>query len=160
MGQGLQRLQRWLVRLEDGLLVLLLSGMVLLAFAQIVARNLWHAGFDWADPGLRVAVLWVAMFGAMVATRQDRHIRIDLVSRFLSAASKRVSELLANLFSAVICGLLAWHAGRFVLLEWQEGVTAFHGVPTWLLESILPLGFTVMAARFLLHAVDRLRGDA
>ncbi len=68
---------------EDALLVLILAAMVGLAATQIVLRNLFDGAILWADPMLRVAVLWVGMIGAMVATRIDKQISVDAVSRFL-----------------------------------------------------------------------------
>ena len=54
--------------------MLLLTGMILLATTQILMRNLWDTGLAWADPSLRIAVLWVALLGALAATRDDNHI--------------------------------------------------------------------------------------
>ncbi len=78
-------MQTWIKRLhraEDALLVLLLSTMIVLASTQILLRNLFDSGFVWIDPLLRVLVLWLGLIGATVATRNNRHIRIDLLTRF------------------------------------------------------------------------------
>ena len=39
-------------------------------------------------PFLRLLVLWVALFGAMAASRQDKQIAVDAVSNFLSPRAK------------------------------------------------------------------------
>lgn len=152
----LRRLIAWLQRVEDLLLALLLTGMILLASAQILLRNLFDSGLVWADPVLRITVLWVAMFGAMVATRERNHIHIDLLSRYLPERGTRYSHLFTDLFSAVVCGLVAWHAARFVYFEWQDGVRLFASFPAWFAELVLPLGFAVMALRFLLRVASEL----
>ena len=72
-------------RAEDALLVLLLSAMIVLAATQIMLRNFFDSGFVWIDPLLRVLVLWLGLIGATVATRNNRHIRIDLLSGFSAA---------------------------------------------------------------------------
>lgn len=135
--------------------MLLLTGMILLATTQILLRNLWDTGLAWADPSLRIAVLWVALLGALAATRDNNHIRIDLLTRFLPHGAKRYSLMVTDLFSALVCGLLAWHGGRFVYFEWQDGSTLFSSVPAWACELIIPLGFGLMALRFLLAALLR-----
>ncbi|MCW8919293.1 MAG: TRAP transporter small permease [Gammaproteobacteria bacterium] len=144
------RLLHTVRHLENGLLVLLLTLMITLAGGQIVLRNLFDSGISWSDPLLRVLVLWVGMVGAMIATQQDRHIRIDLLSRYLPPLWRRRAARLNHLFSAVVCGLLAWHSGRFVHSEWQDGNMLLQHIPTWVAESILPLGFAVMTLRFTL----------
>jgi TRAP-type C4-dicarboxylate transport system permease small subunit len=147
----MSRLLNFVRHLESGLLLLLLAAMIGLAGSQIILRNLFDSGISWSDPLLRVLVLWVGMLGAMIATQQDKHIRIDLLSRYLSTDWRGRTARLNNLFSAVVCTLLAWHSGRFVYSEWQDGAALVGDIPVWVAESILPLGFAVIALRFALH---------
>jgi len=138
---------------EELILALLLAAMILLAGSQIVLRNLFDSGIDWAEPLLRLLVLWVGMLGAMLATHDDKHIRIDVVSRYLSPDKRRLSSRLTALVSAVVAALLAYYSARFVYFEWQDGTEAFNGMPAWLAEMVLPVGFGVMALRCALHTV-------
>ncbi|MEJ2396521.1 MAG: TRAP transporter small permease [Candidatus Thiodiazotropha sp.] len=152
----LKQLRSLLIRLEEVLLVLMLSAMILLAAWQILMRNLFDTGFFWADPALRMMVLWLALLGAIAATRDDRHIRIDLFSRFLNVRARAWVQSVNDLFSGAVCGLIAWHGGRLVYLEWQDGSRLFGGLPAWAGELIIPLGFGLMALRFLFSAPLRL----
>jgi len=140
-------------QLEKGILALLLTTMILLAALQILMRNLWDSGLPWADPSLRTIVLWLAMMGAMAATRDHSHIRIDLLSRFLPPKAKRFNSRITDLFAGLVCSLLAWHGARFVYYEWQDGMMLFDNIPAWYAEIIIPIGFGVMALRFLLDAI-------
>lgn len=148
---------------EDALLVVLLALMIGLAGTQIVLRNVFDAAIGWGDPLLRVTVMWVGLLGAMVATREDNHIAIDLVTRYVSGRAGRASRAVAALFTSGVCALLAWHGARFVLLDWDAGTSAFAGVPAWACELIVPVGFGVMALRFLVTgasaAVSVARGE-
>jgi len=69
-------------RVEDAALILALASMLVMALAQIVLRNFFDTGLLWAEPFLRILVLWVAMLGGMVATREGRHIAIDAAARY------------------------------------------------------------------------------
>ncbi len=133
--------------------MLLLTAMILLAATQIFLRNFMETGITWADPTLRLLVLWLSLLGAMAATRDNNHIRIDLLSRFLPKGIQALSQQLTDIFTPAVCALLAWHSGRFVLFERQDGITLFASIPAWVGELILPVGFGVMAVRFLLNAV-------
>lgn len=145
---------RFLHRLEDGLLVLLLLSIVALAFGQIVLRNILDTGYIWIDPMIRVLVLWVGMFGALVATRENRQISIDVLTRLLPPLLKSISQIITRLFASVIAGLIAWHSALFVIDEWETGSRAFANIPAWLLESIIPFGFGLIALRYLLEALS------
>lgn len=154
----LQRLGGYLRKTEELILALLLGGMILLAFSQILLRNFFDTGIAWAEPLLRLLVLWVGMLGAMLATHYDKHIRIDLITRFIPEQHHRLSAFTTGLVSSFVCALLAWHSARFVYNEWQDGGEAFIGVPAWIAESILPFGFSVMTVRFAMLALQTLRG--
>ncbi|MEA3291388.1 MAG: TRAP transporter small permease [Pseudomonadota bacterium] len=155
-GGALDRLIRLLHLLEDGLLVSLLLAMILLAFGQIVLRNFFGTGVAWVDPLLRVLVLWLGLIGALVATRLDKQISIDVLTRLLGPRLTAFSRLVTRLFAAAVSGLIAWHAARFIVDEWQSGSVAFSGVPAWMLELVIPFGFGIIAARFLLQALAAL----
>ncbi len=151
----MSRLLKALRRIEDTILVLLLTAMIGLAGSQILLRNLFDSSIAWGDPVLRVLVLWVGMLGAMIASQQDKHIRIDLLSRYLPPLWSRHASRFTHLFSALVCALLAWHSGRFVYFEWQDGNTLVNTFPIWIAESILPLGFAVMTLHFLVLLLSK-----
>lgn len=148
--ERLKRFGRVVAAAEDGLLVLMLTVMIGLAGGQIILRNFFDYGIAWGEPMLRVLVLWLGLLGAMAATRDDHHIRIDVISRFLDHRQKNVALAITSLFTSIVCGVIAWHAGHFVWLEWQDGVVVFASVPAWLTEIIIPIGFGLMAIRSLL----------
>ena len=145
-------------RLEDILLVLIVVMMILLAGYQIILRNFFDSGISWSDPLLRIAVLWVGLLGAMAATRDNNHIKIDLITKGVPEMGRRVIESISHLFSAAVCGIIAYHAARFVEMEYQDGMTAFADVPAWACEIIMPIGFGIMALRFFFNFISRAVG--
>lgn len=157
MKPTLKRVAKRLRRLEDLLLSLLLTAMILLAGGQILLRNLWDQSLAWGDPGLRLLVLWLTLLGAMVASRDHRHIRIDLLSRYLPAHVRAHVQRLTDAFTALVCTLLAWHAARFVLFEYEAGSRFLESLPIWPFQLILPIGFAVIALRLLLGTLSQPR---
>ena len=148
---------RLFARLEEGLLVVLMGGMVLIAFAQIALRDLCAYTLDWADPLVQQLLLWTALLGALVATRQRRHLHIDLLLRLVPPPLRLALEVLGGGCSASICGLLTWVAVQFLQGEAQAGTTGVFSLPTWKLQLIFPLTFGLMTLRFGLQALRHLR---
>lgn len=153
MRQWLTRGLKALHALEDGLLVALLLTMVGVAVLQIVLRNGFNGGFLWAETFLRVLVLWIGLAGAMAASREHRHISIDILGRFLPPRAAKVAVIFNALFTAGIAAALAWYSLDFVRVEYESPSMAFANVPTWVCESIMPVAFAVIALRYLLLAV-------
>jgi len=136
-------------RTEDGFLVLLTIILVVVAIAQILLRNLFSITLLWAEPVVRMLVLWTAFMGALVAVRENRHIRIDALLRLLSADQRRYVDIVVHLFNASVCGLLAVIAVDFVHDEYTYDMRGALDLPTWIFQLIFPLAFGVMSWRFL-----------
>ena len=144
-------------RVEDGLLVLLLVLMIAVAGGQIILRNIFDSGLVWADPLLRILVLWLALLGAIIASRSSNHISIDILSRYLGPRLQAFSQLVTNLFTALVCGLVSYYGVAFVRMDFMADTRAFAQLPAWLLELIIPLGFALIALRYLLTSLSSLK---
>ncbi|HSX62452.1 MAG TPA: TRAP transporter small permease [Tahibacter sp.] len=153
MTPAFQRNLARLHRFEDWVLTLLVLVMVVLAGAQIVLRNFFDSGFPWAEPVLRALVLWSAMLGAVIATRDDQHIGLDFIARFAGGTALRVARFVALAFAAALCGAMAWYSWALVQLDREGHTEGVIGIPAWMLELILPVGFGLMALRFLIRSV-------
>lgn len=143
---------------ENVTLVALLSMMMLLGVGQIVLREVFDSSITWADELSRVAVLWLAMIAAIAACRENRHIRIDALSHLLPDSFIRFTRVFVDLFAAAICGVLAWHAYRYLQLELEFGDTVLTGVPAWIVHSVVPVAFALTGYRFVVGAVKRALG--
>ncbi len=145
------RILTYIHRFEDGLLALLLLAMILLATSQIFVRNFFDYGFVWADPLLRIMVLWLGLLGALAATREDKHITIDVLNRFLNDKLRHIARIFTAFFTTVVTAIIAYHSTLFVLLEREADSKAFSNIPVWIFEAIIPIAFTIMAIRNLIH---------
>lgn len=142
--------------LENIALVAMLGGMIVLAFGQIVLREVFETGFVWADELVKLMVLWLAMIGAVAASRDDRHIRIDVLSQLLPDSVIRFSRVLVDVFAAVVSGVVAWQAWRYLQLEIEFEDQVLIDTPAWVAHLIVPLAFALISYRFACLAAGRL----
>ncbi|UCB53920.1 MAG: TRAP transporter small permease [Thiotrichales bacterium] len=144
------RLIKAVDRVEDWLLISMLAVMVVLAVTQIVYRNVVGGGVIWIDPLLRMLVLWVALSGAVIASRTDNHIRIDFFAKYIAGRYYFYIKRVVHAYCVVICALIAWYSVSFVRMDYEFGTEAFSGMPTWITELIIPIAFSLMAFRYFL----------
>jgi TRAP-type C4-dicarboxylate transport system permease small subunit len=142
------RLDEKISRVEQVFVTILLTMMILMAFFQIVLRNFFDTGITWGDSLVRYLVVWVGFIGAAIATKEGKHITIDVVSRWLTEPKSNYIRLFSHFFSAVICGLLTLAAIKFIRFEAQMGSSAFFNLPVWVPEIIIPVTFGLMTLRF------------
>ena len=151
----IEQARRVLQRIEDAILVGLLLMMIGMSVIQIFLRNLFESGISWSDVLVRVLVLWVGLVGAMVASRQNNHITIDILNRYLPERIKIITSFLIELFTALICSIMAYYGLVFLQLEFSNGSNVFAQVPSWLCVVIIPFAFTVIGLRyFILSFID------
>jgi C4-dicarboxylate transporter DctQ subunit len=154
----LARLEWFGKTVENVALVALLGGMMLLAVAQIVMREVFNSGVAWGGEVLKLMVLWLAMIAAIAASRDNRHIRVDAISHLLPETAIRISRVIVDVFAAVVCCVVAWQAWRYVQLEIEFEDTVVINTPAWLVHSIVPIGFAVTGYRFLIGAIRKAFG--
>jgi len=151
-----ERVDEVIARAEQTLIVTFLGFMILLAFSQIVLRNFFSTGLNWGDSLLRNLVLWIGFIGATLATKEGKHINIDVVSRWLPSLGKNIVTLMTHLFSLFICSLLTYAALKFIKNEVQMENRTFLNIPAWIPEMILPMTFSLMTFRFGLRSFKSL----
>jgi len=145
-----------LSRVEQVLIAVLLTVMILLAFAQIVLRNFFATGIDWGDALVRYLVVWVGFIGAAVATKEGKHITIDVLSRGLTGAGNSAIRAISHFVSAAVCGMLTWAGIKFIFFEAQMGGVAFFKLPVWVPELIIPLTFGLMTLRYSVRLLNEI----
>ncbi len=139
---------------ENVLLVTLLSGMMLVAVGQVIAREIFETGFFLAGELVRLMVLWLAMVGSIAACRENRHIRIDAISHLLSDRAVGFVRMLVDTFAAVVCGVIAWNAWRYLQLEIEFEDTVLTDTPAWVAHLVVPVAFALLSYRFLVSVLQ------
>lgn len=150
----LRSLDRVLYKIEYGFLVAALGAMVLLAFTQVMLRNVFGTGLVWADTIIRHLVLWVGFIGAALATSEQRHISIDALTKFLSPRIKHIVSVFTGLFALVVCLFLAAAAWTYLEDERAHGGELVLSIPTWVAQVIIPAGYVLIAVHFLVKVVE------
>lgn len=154
------RVDKGLSLVESGILILTLSVMVVIAFLQVILRSFFSFSILWGDPLLRHLVLWIGFLGASLATREDRHINIDALTRILQPSWRRRVRVVTNLFSALVSCFLVRASFVFVRDEFSAQTTLFLGIPLGLFVGIILIGFIVITLRFLLKALCPFQANA
>lgn len=141
----------WVNQLEDSIVILLLATILLFAINQVLLRNFFDSGIVWSENLLRVLVLWLGLAGSLVATRQAKQIRIDVLSQYIPKKYKPYIKRLTLLFTAIICLIISYFSFEFTILEYQASSIAFEKVPAWLTILIIPISFSIMSLKYVIQ---------
>ena len=57
--------------------------------------------------------------------------------------------MLVDTFAAVVCGVIAWNAWRYLQLEIEFEDTVLIDTPAWVAHVVVPVAFALLSYRFL-----------
>jgi C4-dicarboxylate transporter DctQ subunit len=146
---------RILSSVEKTLVVFILFSMVALTCLQIVLRNIFAVGIPSSDIVLRHMTLGLAFLGASMATKEGKHLRIDVFPKMLSRRWRNLISLLTYAISILVCLILSRAGWNFVALEQQSETVFAFNIPLWVAKLIIPCGFLLIAFRFVLKMINR-----
>ena len=152
---------RWLDRFEEAVVIVLMAGMTLLAFAQVIARYVFNYSFVWALEVIGVMFAWLIFVGMAYGVRVGTHIGVDLLVRNLKPGAARAVGIVAAALCIAYALILAWGGLQYVLKMHDVGIL-MQDVPIsqWIPRVILPAGFLLLAVRFGQVLVAAARGEA
>ena len=141
---------RWFDKLEESLLALLMAAMTMVTFVQVVARYVFNYSFVWAMEFTGVLFAWLIFVGMSYGVRVGAHIGIDIVVRRLGAGTARVVGMVASALCVAYACILGYGGFNLVAKLKEVGIL-MQDIPIeqWIPRIVLPLGFALLALRFL-----------
>lgn len=143
---------------ENGIVVVALAAMVLLPCSEILLRKLSQSGLAAADPLTKHLVLLVGTLGAALAARENRLLSLSTLSHHFTGWIKTAAQVFSSGFAGAMCALLCGASIELVLASRRLGKELVYGFPVWGAQSLLVIGFALIAARVLWHAGKTWRG--
>ena len=144
----LARLRDAADRLEEAFMVVALACMTLLTFVQVVLRYVFGTGLVWSLEAVSYLFAWLVLLGMSYGARTQAHIAVDLVTSRLPPRVARGVALVALALALTYCVLMTYGSVVFIDRLMALGTDA-HDIPLprWLLTSVMPLGFVLLAVR-------------
>jgi len=133
---------------EDVILGVMLTVMCLFVIAQIVARYVFRSPLVWTEEAARYSYIWITYLGMAVVTKQEAHIRIDVLSAILKGNAKKVVNLGVSIISLFLYGILLFVGARYTLANTIQTSPAMEISKAFIYVS-LPLGALLSIVRLL-----------
>ena len=149
-----------LSRIEEVLCVIALVIMIVLTFANVIARYVFSASFSFSEEITTYLFVLLSLLGSAVAARRKAHLGftalIDIVPENVRRIFHAISFLLATLFSSA----LFVFGMKMVYSQMSRGqVTAGMQWPEWIFGAFVPLGAFFITLEFLFLLINVLKGD-
>ena len=148
----------WPHRVENGLVAACLAAMILLPVLEIVLRRVFSTGIPAVQSIVQHLVLAVGMLGPALAARDRRLLTLSTLPALLPPRPRAAARGVVAVAAAVVTAFLCVAALQFVAAEREAAGDMLAGVPLWVIQCLLPLGFGLILVRVVVHAADGLAG--
>ena len=148
----------WLQALRRGenlLVVLALGLMMLLPVAEIVMRKFFNSDVPASATMVQHLVLVVGMLGGAIAARDNRLLALSAAAQWFKGGMLTFSRVVGYSFAAAVSAALAVASWTFVDSQRSLGKIFAYGVPVWIIQLLLVIGFALIAVRLVWHAAER-----
>ncbi|MBK7877607.1 MAG: TRAP transporter large permease subunit [Planctomycetes bacterium] len=143
---------RWFVRGENALVAIVLLAIASVPLIEGLLRALFDASLSGASTIVAHLTLIVGMLGGAVAARENRMLALSTVDTFLKGNLRAFLHAFTFGFAAAVAAFLCVAGVQWIQTEIPTGAELVYGIPTWVVQSVLPLGFGLVAARLLWSA--------
>jgi tripartite ATP-independent transporter DctM subunit len=145
---------------ENWIVVLTLAVMMILPVLEVILRKLFQTGVPASATMVQHLVLAVGMLGGAVAARENRLLALSVATRWFKGGWLTCARVVSGGFAAGISALLARASWKFVEQTRILGKIFAYGIPLWIVELLLVIGFALIACRLVWHASEQWRWRA
>lgn len=120
----LMRAYEWLQTVIRWALCLLMSLMVVIVFANVIARYYLSASLAWSEEVARFMLIWLVFIGAVLAYVNDEHLGLDIIVQLFPRRIRYGLAVVADLLIMVAIYLVI-HGGAVLMRDsWEWGSPA------------------------------------
>jgi len=156
--------RRTLRQAENFVVASALAVMTLLPVTEIVLRTFFRTGIPASATIVQHLVLAVGMLGGALAARENRLLALSAAARWFRGGLLTASRVVSYGFAAAVSALLCAASIQFVISQRSLDKMLFRvfafGLPVWVVQLLLVVGFGLVAVRLIWHVSDRWRWRA
>lgn len=146
-------IERRLTALIIVIACLLLGIASTLGMYQVLTRFIFGQPSTWSEIAIRLVIIWMVMFGVVVAFREGAQVSVDLMYR-LSGRYQRPLHCLITLISVLFLGVIIWYG---IDIAWRvrfQEIAGLEFLPMSIGYAALPVGATFAILAVIANYLD------
>lgn len=150
-------LDRYLEKLESLLLVWVLLTVLVFAFLPVFLRVFFDTSIIWAPELNRLLVLWIGFLGAALAVKENRHISLEVLTKFIPKKWLPLTQFFVYCFIIYVCGsftYISYHFFQFELANINMGDYLFGTFAKTYFKIIYPVGFGLITYHYIIKLLE------
>lgn len=139
-------------------IAVLLVGMVVLVFMNVIFRYFLNSAIAWSEEISRFMMIWLSFLGAVVAFINSEHLNLDIIVRAVPPKVSSALTILADLLVMFALGLLI--SGGYTLARettlsgWTSPAT---DTPYGLIYMVVPLSAGLLFLQSAIKLIEHIQ---
>lgn len=150
----LLRLERLAVRLEEVVIFVALSGLVINLFLQVLFRFVFKVPLDFTEEASRVLLIWLVFLGAARGAYSCQHFVVGLAFDAMPAAAQRLVGRLIDIVTILFLVMLVWHSWQAAQMGAVQTLPVL-GTSVIVQTLAMPVGMGLMAWHAIMLLIRR-----
>ncbi len=146
------------VQAENRVASLALGGIMILPLAEIASRRLLHQTIPGETAFVSTLTLWLGLLGAAIAARDGKLLTLATGEFLPKGRIAAAAHVIAGAVGAMVSTILCLGGIALVRSDRAAGDMLGAGVPVWVADLALPIGFGLIAIRLAWRASPQWRG--
>ena len=143
LAEKIDKLCLYLEKLTSFVVIILLFGMLLVAWAHVFWRYVLESSLFWSEELLRYSLVWFALLSASVLYKRKGHLGIELfVKNLPKGVQHKISTVIIYIF--LLLNLVVTYQGFNILNDVHDQLTPALRIPVSVPYASIPVSFLFM----------------
>lgn len=141
--------------IEEIIIVAITTIMLFALFFQVIARFFLNAPLAWTEELAINLMPWLCYFGSSLAVREKAHLKVEIITNFLSEKGKIIFDIIGNASFFVFAAIISFYSFKLTVDIYHNGInTAVLQWPKWIMYAGIPLAFILTLYHVMLVTID------
>jgi C4-dicarboxylate transporter DctQ subunit len=155
----LDRVARFIARVEDISVGVILLGATFILFQGVVLRYAFNYSFSWTEEVVRYSIVWLVFIGGSIAARRGAHICMDVAVVHLPPRARLAMAAVATAIACLFTALITYYGVILTWSIWSYDQRSPAGeFPMAFAFAAVPVGCALMTIRFFVALSAYARG--
>ena len=146
----------FIVKILRVIVAILGMALVVAVVLQILGRYVFSTPLPWTEELSRFLLVMVVSFGAPLAARYEKFVRVDSLINFLPERSRKIFLTVLDLIVAIFLFIVAFHAISYATAGAMQKSPVMHIRMSYIFSGMVFCPF-ICGFFFLANAVERIK---
>lgn len=129
---------------------------LILVLVNIFMRYFLKTGIPWSEEVATGCFVWTVFIGAAAAFKENQHIGIDILVKYLSDDKKHLVKLFVDVLLLIVIAFITVLSIQYIFTSYTKP-TPVLGVSSAYISSAIPVGFILMLMRSIQFLINDLK---